>query len=83
MTPGHTVSTHVATLRALDWSKTDLGPMATWSQELRRTVNFLLADPKMAVVYWGGTKTVLYNEAYTHLLAEKHPSALGRNWKEL
>ncbi|GIZ47723.1 hypothetical protein CKM354_001080800 [Cercospora kikuchii] len=76
--PGQVISNHVATLRALDWSSTPLGPMSTWSAQLRRSVNFLLVDPRAAALYWGPSKTLIYNEPYSSVLAERHPWALGK-----
>lgn len=81
--PGHTISSHVELLRAFDWSSTDLGPMSAWSSHLRRAVNFLLADPRAAVLYWGAKQTSIYNEAYQLVLAERHPWAMGRTVQEV
>lgn len=33
-----------ALMRALDWSKTPLGPVETWSASLRMMVSFMLAN---------------------------------------
>ncbi|KAF2211923.1 hypothetical protein CERZMDRAFT_42268 [Cercospora zeae-maydis SCOH1-5] len=52
--------------------------MSTWSPQLRRSVNFLLVDPRPAALYWGPSKTLIYNEPYQSVLAERHPWALGK-----
>ncbi|KAI5361122.1 Putative PAS domain, signal transduction response regulator, receiver domain, CheY-like superfamily [Septoria linicola] len=81
--PNHVVSNHITALRALEWSATDLGPMSTWSAQLRRNVNFLLVDPRAAVLYWGPNRTMIYNEPYSVVLADRHPWAMGKTCKEV
>ena len=75
---GHAISSHVELIRTFDWSSTELGPMSTWSAQLRQTVNFLLADPRAATIYWGANHILIYNDAYQSVLAERHPWALGK-----
>lgn len=81
--PGRSVSQHVAYFRAFDWASTPLGSMHSWDSTLRRNVNFLLADPRAAVIFWGKHRTMIYNEHYCGILAEKHPWALGRPCSEV
>lgn len=50
---GRVVSEHIAMLRAYPWHETELGPMSSWSVELRRMVNFTLQDRESAVLWWG------------------------------
>lgn len=40
------VSDYVAFLRSYDWAATALGPMSTWSEEVRKMVNMCLRDPR-------------------------------------
>lgn len=77
------MSEHVAYLRSFNWAATRLGSMESWSTTLRRSVNFLLADPRAAVLYWGQDRIMIYNEHYRGVLAEKHPWALGRPCREV
>ena len=64
-------------VRAFDWSKTPLGPAATWPQSLRSALSICLNMPTVAALYWGPDFTVIYNDAYAPALAERHPDALG------
>ncbi|MGI4795799.1 MAG: PAS domain S-box protein, partial [Janthinobacterium lividum] len=50
-------------------------------------VDVMLCGNQPTHIVWGPERTLLYNDAYAHLLGEKHPSALGRPflhvWSEL
>jgi PAS domain S-box-containing protein len=81
--PGKHVSDYVAWFRAFDWSQTGLGPMSAWNDKIRASVNFLLADPRAAAMFWGPQRIMLYNEGYAGLLAGKHPTAMGKRLKEV
>ncbi|EME40586.1 hypothetical protein DOTSEDRAFT_74214 [Dothistroma septosporum NZE10] len=85
--PGREVSDHVKLLRAFDWGSTTLGPMTTWSTELRRMVNFCLQDTKAAALWWGPQRIGIYNDAYIPVIAHKYPAAVGQPvhevWPEL
>jgi len=70
-------------MRALDWSKTVLGPVETWPQSLRSAVSICLGSRFPIVLYWGADYVVLYNDAYAEILGRKHPWALGRRCKEV
>ena len=69
-------------MRAMDWSKTALGPAETWPQSLRSTVSMLLPSKAQIIVFWGPQFTVLYNDAYRPVFGAKHPSALGLPGRE-
>jgi signal transduction histidine kinase/DNA-binding response OmpR family regulator len=74
-------------MRAMDWSKTPLGPTSTWSQALRMMVRFMLPNPFPQLLWWGPELCCLYNDAYAPVLGTKHPWALGRPttevWREV
>lgn len=73
-----------ARMRAFDWSKTDLGPPATWPQSLRFAVGTCLTSRFPILIWWGSTLRVFYNDAYISFLGRvKHPSALGRPGQEV
>ncbi len=76
-----------ARMREMDWSRTALGPPATWPQSLRSTVSMLLPSKAQIVLFWGPQFTVLYNDAYRPVFGAKHPDALGRPgsqaWSEI
>ncbi len=77
-----------ALMRALDWSKTPLGPVAAWPQSLLTSVSTCLDCAFPILIWWGPELVMLYNDEYRHILgAEKHPAALGAAgravWPEL
>lgn len=45
-------SEHVVFLKSIDWGKTHVGPMQSWSLALRQTVYSILAEVHPANVYW-------------------------------
>jgi PAS domain S-box-containing protein len=72
---------------ALDWSRSPLGPVETWSPALLNAVALLLPAQAQIVLFWGPEFVALYNDAYAPSIGDKHPRALGRpareNWSEL
>ena len=62
----------------LDWSRTPLGPVATWPASLSTLVGVMLASKQPMFVAWGPDRTWLYNDAFVPILGHKHPHALGR-----
>ena len=69
-------------MRALDWSKTPLGPVHTWSRTLRMMVSFLLANRFPLLLWWGPDYIQLYNDAYRPVLGAKHPQSVGQPTRE-
>ena len=67
---------------SFDWSNT-LGELSHWPQSLRTAVSICLASRFPIVMYWGPEFVVLYNDAYSEILANKHPWALGRGAREV
>ncbi len=65
-------------IHALDWSRTPLGPMDSWSPALRMKVTFLLANRFPLLLWWGPRFVGIYNDAYRPILGAKHPRALGQ-----
>ena len=76
-----------ALIRALDWSKTSLGPISAWPAHLKATISLMLPAQAQIVLFWGPEFVALYNSAYAPTIGDKHPRALGRpareNWAEL
>ena len=70
-------------LRRHDWTVSPLGLPKNWSQELVTVVDLMLNAKYPAVVAWGSDALFLYNDAYTYLLGVRHPSALGRPFREV
>ena len=76
-----------ALIRATDWSKIALGPVEGWSQSLRMTVSFLLANRFPLLLWWGSDYISIYNDAYRPILGTKHPKSMGQPvsecWSEI
>jgi hypothetical protein len=74
-------------IRALDWSRTALGPVDGWPQSLRSALSHLLPSKAQIAMFWGPDLVTLYNDAYRPVLGAKHPAALGvpirEVWAEL
>ena len=72
-----------ALIRALDWSRTPVGPVETWPQSLRTAVSIILASKFPMYVAWGDSFTQFYNDGYRPILGStKHPAAMGRSTRE-
>ena len=41
----------------LDWTKSPLGPISTWTPQLHQMVLLVMSDPTPAAVYWGEENT--------------------------
>ncbi|MGA7121808.1 MAG: ATP-binding protein, partial [Polyangiaceae bacterium] len=65
-------------MRAIDWSSTPLGPLANWPQSLRSALSICISSRFPIAIYWGPDLALLYNDAWSPILGEKHPWALGR-----
>jgi PAS domain S-box-containing protein len=73
--------------RAFDWHQSPLGPPEGWDTALKTLVPIMLASNQPMFVAWGQSRTLLYNDPYAEILANKHPAALGRDilevWHEI
>ena len=65
-----------------DWSATPLGPIDCWPQSLRTTVSLCLASNFPINILWGPEHTQIYNDGYRTLCGDKHPDALGMDYRE-
>lgn len=74
-------------IRAHDWASTPLGPISSWPETLRASLNLLLPAKAQIVLFWGADYTTFYNDTYAPTIGDKHPRALGRpareGWAEL
>lgn len=70
-------------LRALDWSRSPLGSPTTWPQSLRTAVSMILSSRQPMFLAWGPELGFLYNDAYAPILAQRHPDAIGRPFREV
>ncbi|WP_310571198.1 ATP-binding protein [Gemmatimonas sp.] len=73
-------------IRSMEWATTPLGPIDSWPQSLRTTVNICLASDLPICVIWGPGLVQLYNDGYRVICGGKHPRSMGQNfpecWKE-
>jgi len=65
-------------IRTHDWLATPLGKPEAWPTQLTTLVSLLLVSPQPMFIAWGEQRTWLYNDAFTPILGEKHPRAIGR-----
>jgi signal transduction histidine kinase len=65
-------------LRAADWSASPLGQPSGWPQPLKTLLSVIMGSNQPMFVSWGEAGTMLYNDAYAEILAQKHPSAVGQ-----
>ncbi|KAJ5041797.1 uncharacterized protein L3040_005364 [Drepanopeziza brunnea f. sp. 'multigermtubi'] len=75
-------SPHLQFFMEFDWGSTGVGPISSWSTNLRQMVNILMTDPRPAAMYCGRDKTMMYNEAYVRVTGQKHPGMMGRRFTE-
>lgn len=68
---------------AADWAATPLGSIETWPESLSRVVAPLLASRLPFLILWGPRLLMVYNDAYTMLIGDKHPAALGSPAREV
>ena len=68
-----------AVMRSLNWSKTLLGPVESWSHSLSTTVKLLLADRSPLGLWWGPKYCQIYNDAYRPILGSRHPKSMGQS----
>ena len=66
-----------ALMRATDWSKTKLGPVAAWPQSLKTMLGVVLGSRFPMLLWWGPDLLHLYNDAYRPILRDKHPASLA------
>jgi len=74
-------------MRAIDWSRTAVGPVSGWSQPLRTMVGLVLRNGFPLSLWWGPELIQFYNDPFTPILGSKHPAAMGQSgskcWAEI
>jgi PAS domain S-box-containing protein len=70
-------------MRGYDWSASPLGVPECWPQPLKTLTSVMLTANQPMFVAWGAERTLLYNDAYSQILGNKHPLALGRDFLEV
>lgn len=74
-------------IRQHAWSSTQLGCPQQWPTQLKTLISIMLSANQPMFLVWGADRMMIYNDAYSEILATKHPYALGRDflevWKEI
>jgi PAS domain S-box-containing protein len=70
-------------LRARDWSSLTLDSPERWRVALQTLVGVMLGSNQPMFIIWGPQRTLLYNDAYSEILADKHPAAMGGDFLEV
>jgi PAS domain S-box-containing protein len=74
-------------LASKDWAHTSIGPTPRWPSALRGVVDLMLRNRFPMLVLWGDQHVQTYNDAFSALLGDKHPLALGQAgaecWREV
>lgn len=65
------------TFAEFNWDDHPLGPVAEWPDALRTVVTVALASRFPVVLWLGDDLTMVYNDGYIPMLADKHPQAMG------
>lgn len=58
-------------LNDIDWDRTPLGPLESWSITLQVYLNLVLADDEPAVIYWGEDLCALYNASFYQIVTDR------------
>jgi PAS domain S-box-containing protein len=69
-------------MRQFDWASSPIGPIEDWPAELRQTCESILASPDPVNILWGSDCILLYNKAFSVVVGDKHPCAMGRPFHE-
>src|ERR1044072_1688707 len=70
-------------IRNTDWSPTQLRPIESLPQSLRRAVSILFQSKDQIAMFWSPDLITLYTNPYLPVLGEKHPHALGLPGREV
>ena len=66
-----------AIIRTKDWHTNPLGAVDTWPLALRTTVANIVNSPVAKVLMWGPEHRMFYNDAYSPIIDQRHPMAMG------
>ncbi|MGC3946188.1 MAG: histidine kinase dimerization/phospho-acceptor domain-containing protein [Chryseolinea sp.] len=65
-------------IRAIDWSKTAVGPQEDWPQSFQSALSICVHSNFPIAIYWGRELVLLYNDAWSPIPGNKHPWAFGK-----
>ncbi|RZL51121.1 MAG: PAS domain-containing sensor histidine kinase [Pedobacter sp.] len=69
-------------IRSIDWSNTDLGAPDQWSVLLKQSISLILHANTPMSITWGPHFIQFYNDAFSTIIGDKHPGAMGGNAKQ-
>lgn len=75
--PQGELSEYIKFARDRDWASTALGALSTWSPELRQLACLVMGNPLPVALFWGDELTMMYNEAYSRTVGNKHPALMA------
>ncbi len=70
-------------IRAKDWSATPLSPREHWPTHLKTATSIVVDSRLPMALLWGNDLTLLYNDAYRVIAADRHPRALGLSTRQI
>lgn len=70
-------------MRAFDWERSALGPISSWPVAFASTLSIVVSARFPMAIYWGREGWLFYNDAWSPILGQKHPWALGRAAREV
>ncbi|HEX7383984.1 MAG TPA: ATP-binding protein [Burkholderiaceae bacterium] len=72
-----------ARMRALDWSRTPVGPIEHWPQSLKTVVRIMLDSRYAMWMGWGREFTFFCNDAYLPTVGDKQSWVLGASARDV
>lgn len=69
-------------VRAFNWESTAIGPVSKWTESLLCAVNMMLSASHPILLFCGPELILLYNDAFSPILTDRHPGALGARGRE-
>ena len=73
--------------QSIDWNHHPLGPVVSWSREIKMAINIIMGSKVPMFISWGKERSFFYNDAYAVILGKKHPAAFGNKfyniWSEI
>lgn len=70
-------------IATFDWSQTALGPINTWTGELRTAVGLMMGSGYAGALWWGPDLWLVHNEHYDRELLRERGPALGRRFDDI
>src|SRR3954464_1645783 len=65
-------------MRAIDWTRSALGPAREWPLGLKTALRIALASPQPMAILWGPSYTLLFNDACRAILGDRHVMAFAQ-----